>query len=129
MSEKIRVAIVGGGRTGAPLLEDFLKRPYIEVVGVADRNQDSPGAKLARERGIFCVMDADVLCAKADEIDLIIEVTGDPKVKPALKSAFQAQGNKKTIIVHDMVARLILSLSANSDELIATNHPDDEGIG
>lgn len=129
MTDKIRVAIVGGGRTGAPLLADFLKRPFVEVVGVADRDLDSPGCVMAREHGIFVVQHADVLAAKGSEIDLIIEVSGDPSVKKMLKDAFILQGNRETIIVHDVVARLILSLSANSDTLIQTYHPEDKGIG
>lgn len=125
----VSVAIVGGGRTGAPLLEALLGLPYIRVAGVADRDTDSPGATLAREHGIFYTPDADVLAAKADEIDLIIEVSGDPGVKPALKQAFRAQGNNDTIIVHDLVARLLLTLAEGSDTLAATLHPHDKGIG
>lgn len=127
--DKVRVAIVGGGRTGTPLLEDFLSRPFIEVVGVADADADSPGAKLAQQNGIFFTENADVLAAKGNDIDLLIEVSGDPAVKPALKDAFVAQGNRHTIIVHDLIARLIMSLSANSDTLIEAYHPGDMGIG
>ncbi|MGB4592290.1 MAG: Gfo/Idh/MocA family oxidoreductase [Coriobacteriia bacterium] len=129
MADKVRVAIVGGGRTGTPLLEDFLKRPFVEVVGVADKDTASAGAMLARERGIFFTENASVLAAKGADIDVIIEVSGDPAVKPALKDAFIAQGNKNTIIVHDMIARLILSLSSNADHLVETYHPEDRGIG
>ena len=127
--DKVRVAIVGGGRTGTPLLEDFLKRPFIEVVGVADADSDSAGAAIARQNGIFFTPDADVLAAKGNGIDLIIEVSGDPAVKPALKDAFMAQGNRHTLIVHDLIARLIMSLSADSDTLIEAYHPEDQGIG
>lgn len=127
--DKVRVAIVGGGRTGTPLLEDFLKRPFVEVIGLADMDLDSPGANLARENGIFVCQHADVLAAKGDELDVIIEVSGDPAVKPALKDAFVAQGNRTTVIVPDIVARLIMSLAADSDELIETYHPEDKGIG
>jgi len=127
--EKVRVAIVGGGRTGTPLLEDFLKRPFVEVVGLADKDLDSPGATLARAKGIFVCQYADVLAAKAHEIDVIIEVSGDPSVKAALKDAFMAQGNRKTVIVHDIVARMMLSIVADSDTLIETYHPEDLGVG
>lgn len=127
--DKVKVAIVGGGRTGTPLLEDFLKRPFVEVVGLADKDLDSPGAKLAREHGIFVCEYADVLAAKASEIDVIIEVSGDPSVKAALKDAFMAQGNRTTVIVHDVVARMILSIVGNSDTLVETYHPEDLGVG
>jgi len=127
--EKVRVAIVGGGRTGAPLLEKLSALPFIEVVGVADRDASSPGAKLAQERGLFFTEYASVLGAKSDEIDLIIEVSGDPSVKPDLKEAFRAQGNTETIIVHDLVARLIMTLASGEDELAPSFHPHDRGIG
>jgi predicted dinucleotide-utilizing enzyme len=125
----IKIAIVGGGRTGAPLLEALSALPYIDVVGVADRDADSTGARLAQERGIFFTEHASVLGAKADQIDLIVEVSGDPSVKPALKDAFRAQGNTETIIVHDLVARLLMTLATGADELVPSLHPNDRGIG
>lgn len=127
--DKVSVAIVGGGRTGTPLLKEFLQRPYIDVVGLADHDLDSPGAQLARQNGIFVCQYPDVLAAKGANLDIIIEVSGDPDVKQALKKAFIAQGNKRTVIVHDIVARLIISLAENSPTLVETYHPHDLGIG
>ncbi|MBN1192564.1 MAG: hypothetical protein JXA36_02555 [Coriobacteriia bacterium] len=126
---KVRIAIVGGGRTGAPLLEALSALPYIDVVGVADRDVESTGARFAQEHGIFFTEHASVLGAKASEIDLIIEVSGDLSVKPALKEAFRAQGNNETIIVHDLVARLLMTLATGADELVPSLHPYDRGIG
>ncbi|MCX8006743.1 MAG: Gfo/Idh/MocA family oxidoreductase [Coriobacteriia bacterium] len=128
-ADKVRVAVVGAGRTGAPLIEAFLQLPYVEVVGIADKNPECRGAQIARERGVFFTEYPDVLTAKGSEIDVIIEVTGDPSVKPALKRAFALQGNTTTIIVHDLVARLILSLATGADHLVETYHPHDRGIG
>ena len=129
MGDRIRVAVVGGGRAATPLIADMMKRPFIEIVGIADINPDSPGASLARENGIFFCEHASVLAAKSEEIDLVLELSGDPAVKPMLKDAFQAQGNRTTIIVQDLVARLILTLVENADELIPSVHPQDRGIG
>lgn len=127
--EKVRIAIVGGGRAGAPLLEALSALPYIEVIGVADRDPESTGARFALDHDIFYTENASVLGAKADDIDLIIEVSGDPSVKPALKDAFRAQGNTDTIIVHDLVARLLMTLATGADELVPGIHPHDKGIG
>lgn len=129
MAEKVRVAIVGGGRTATPLIMDFMTRPFVEIVGIADVKTDSPGAIIAREAGIFYTENADVLAAKGSEIDMIFDLTGDPKVKPILKDAFIAQGNRNTIIVQDLVARMIRSLVEDADELIESVHPQDRGIG
>ncbi len=127
--EKVRIAIVGGGRTGTPLLEALGALPYIDIIGVADRDPDSPGARFAQERGIFYTEYASVLGAKADEIDLIVEVSGDPTVKPELKEAFRAQSNTETIIVHDLIARLLMTLATGADTLAPSFHPHDRGIG
>lgn len=129
MAEKVRVAVVGGGRAGTPLIEDFIKRPYVEIVGVADVNPDSPGAALARENGIPYTADALEFCDPNEYVDIIVEVCGDPKVKRALKEAFVDQNNRHTIILHDMVARLMMSIIENSDTLKESVHPEDCGIG
>ncbi|MBE0476840.1 MAG: Gfo/Idh/MocA family oxidoreductase [Coriobacteriia bacterium] len=130
MSEdRVRVAIVGCGREGSALLVDFATRPFIDVMAVCDRDPDSPGAKKAAQFGIPFVTRLDDLVARSSEHDLIIEVTGNPDVKPHLKKALLEQGNDTTIIVHDLVARLILSLAADAHTLVPTMHPTDVGIG
>lgn len=130
MPDKIvRVAFVGGGRSAMPLLQDFLHRPFVRIVGVADVDPESPGAKLAREHGIFFTTDALIFATKGDEIDVLFEASGDPAVKRNLKAAFVAEGNRHTLIVHDLIARLMLSMSQDSDHLMKTYHPNDDGVG
>lgn len=127
--EKVKVAFVGGGRSAEPLLRDFLQRPFIEVVGLADVDPSSPGALIAKGRGIFFTTDALDFAPKCDEIDVLIELSGDERVKRRLKNAFVAEGNRHTIIVHDIVARMILSIAADSSTLLQTYHPGDVGVG
>jgi predicted homoserine dehydrogenase-like protein len=127
--EKVRIAVVGGGRTGTPLIEQLIRIPYVDLVGVADTNADSPGALLAKQEGVFFTTDALLFAAKGDEIDMLIEVSGDPSVKRRLKDAFINEGNRHTIIMHDLVARLMISMISESDTLLPSFHPDDEGIG
>ena len=127
--QKIRVAVVGGGRTGTPLIDDLLRRPFVELVGVADVDTDSPGSVLARDNGVFVTSDFEELASMGDGVDIIIEVSGDPEVKPKLKNAFVVQGNRTTIIMQDIVARLIMSIVADSDVLLESVHPEDRGIG
>ena len=52
-----------------------------------------------------------------------------PGRHPALKDAFRAQGNTETIIVHDLVARLLMTLATGAGELVPSIHPHDRGIG
>jgi predicted homoserine dehydrogenase-like protein len=127
--DMVRIAVVGGGRTGTPLLEEFIKTPFVEMIGVADVNPDCPGAQIARDNGIFFTTDALLFASKGDEIDLLIEVSGDPTVKRRLKDAFVAEGNRHTIIMHDLVARLMTSMIVKSDSLLPSFHPPDDGIG
>lgn len=129
MSAKVRIAVVGGGRMGTPLIMDFLTRPFVSLVGVADVNPESRGAQIAKTHGIFFCEDTSVLAQKGEEIDMIIDVSGDPDVKKSLKQAFIDSNNRSTIIVHDLTARLIMSLAADSSELVETYHPEDRGIG
>lgn len=129
MGDRVRIAVVGGGRTGTPLIEEFLKRPYARLVGVADVNPDSPGALIAKDNGVFFTTDAMLFAAKGDEIDLLIEVSGDATVKRRLKDAFIQEGNRHTIIMHDLIARLVMTMVSGADELKASVHPDDVGVG
>lgn len=127
--EKVRVAVVGGGRMGAPLIADLMSRPFVEFIAVCDVNIESRGATLARDNGIFVTGDVQELAAMGEDIDIIIEVSGDPEVKPQLKNAFILSGNRSTIIMHDLIARMMLSIMGDAEDLVATVHPDDRGIG
>lgn len=127
--EQVRVAFVGGGRSAMPLLKDFLRRPFITVVGVADVDATSPGAVLATSRGIFFTTDALEFVAKGDKIDVLLELSGDQRVKRRLKNGFMAEGNRHTVIVHDIIARMMLSISQGSPTLVETYHPEDDGVG
>ena len=129
MGDIVRIAVVGGGRTGAPLIEEFLKLPYVRLVGVSDVDPHSPGARLAKDNGVFFTTDALLFGAKGDEIDLLIEVSGDATVKRRLKDAFIQEGNRHTIIMHDLIARLVMTMVSGADELMASVHPDDVGVG
>lgn len=129
MGEKVRIAVVGGGRTGAPLIEEFIKLPYVDLVGVADVDSQSPGAQIAEAAGVFFTTDALLFAAKGDEIDLLIEVSGDPEIKRRLKDAFIQEGNRHTIIMHDLIARLMMTMVAGEDELRESLHPYDVGVG
>lgn len=129
MGERVSIAVIGGGRMGTPLVMDFLTRPFVDLVGVVDKNPDSRGAQIAKQHDIFFCTDVSELAQDAENIDMVIDVSGDPQVKKSLKEAFVASGNRTTIIVHDITARLIMSLAADSSELIETVHPEDQGIG
>jgi hypothetical protein len=129
MGDTVRIVVIGGGRTGAPLIEDLLRRPYVDLVGVADVDPASPGALLAKANGVFFTVDAMEFATNGHKIDLLIEVSGDATVKRRLKDAFIKEGNRHTIIMHDLIARLVMTMASGADELVASVHPDDVGVG
>lgn len=76
----LRVAIVGGGKRSSELLEMVaLGELKTEVIGVADIDQNAPGIKLAKEKGIYTTSDYKEFY-KLEGLDLIIELTGDQRI-------------------------------------------------
>jgi len=77
------VAIIGGGRGGKALLEIFAQDTLARIIGLAEIKPRTSGTKLA---GLLCVPVLrdyrDLL--KLKNLDLIIDVTGNPKVGQAL---------------------------------------------
>lgn len=53
-------------------------------------------------------------------IDILIDVTGVPKVRDLLRAHFQGTDNHHTIIMHELIAVLMMSLSKN--ELVSSKH-------
>lgn len=118
--QKIRIGVIGAGETGTPLLKQLLDASFVEVVGVADLNQDMPGIKLARERGIKTTADFMDIAKLGNGVDILIDVTGVAKVREQLREFFQQSGNHHTIIMHELIAVLMMSLSKN--ELVTSKH-------
>jgi two-component system, NtrC family, sensor kinase len=82
-SQTIRVIILGGGKGGTALLELFTRSPDLEIVGVADRNPEAQGLRLAKNLGIPTTTDALAMIAEG-RADVIVDVTGDPMLVPRL---------------------------------------------
>lgn len=118
--QKIRIGLIGAGETGTPLLTQLLNASFVEVVGVADLNDAMPGIQLARSRGIQTTNDFMDIASLGNSLDILIDVTGVPAVREKLRSFFQESGNHHTIIMHEMIAILMMSLSQN--KLVSTKH-------
>lgn len=121
--------MIGAGRTGTPLLKELLKYHYIKVVGVADRKEGVAGVKMAAKKGIYTTTDPMAMLQKKKGIDILIDVRGDRKLKKTIKDFFTKSRNTKTIIMHDLIARLFISVSTKKSSLIPGFHPKDVGIG
>ncbi|MFK7160684.1 hypothetical protein V6U78_06500 [Marinospirillum sp. MEB164] len=129
MSARLSIALIGAGRTGTPLLKDLMQYDYIQVLGVADIDSESPGMRLARDQGVACFTEPMELVKAVGEVDILVEVSGDPELKAKIKTHYEQTANRKTLIMHDLIARLIISLCDRSPTLVPSFHPEDQGIG
>jgi glyceraldehyde-3-phosphate dehydrogenase/erythrose-4-phosphate dehydrogenase len=118
--DKIRIAIIGAGETGTPLLRQLLEARFIDVVGLADLRDDQPGMELAKARGIRTTDDFMDFAHLGNEVDIVIDVTGVAKVRDTLRQHYQRSGNTHTIIMHELIAVLLMSLSQG--RLVGTKH-------
>ena len=78
-----RVAIIGAGAGGSALLSILARDPLVRIVGIAEINPQAPGLRLARRYGIPIVSDYKELLG-SEEIDLVIDVTGNSEVEKTL---------------------------------------------
>src|ERR687897_2913025 len=122
MPHKIRIAIVGAGETGAPLLEQLLSADFVKVVGITDLNPDAPGMVLAQSHGVKTYNDFLELARIGEDIDIFIDVTGVHKVRDALRHYMQESDNHHTVIMHELIAVLLVSLSKG--KLVKFKHDD-----
>jgi FlaA1/EpsC-like NDP-sugar epimerase len=118
--ETIRIILIGAGETGTPLLRQLLAAPFVKVVGVADLDDQMPGIKLAREHHVPTSSDFMTLVRLGDAVDIIIDVTGVGKVREQLREYMQSSGNRHTIIMHELIAVLLMSLSQG--KLVSMKH-------
>ena len=77
---EIRIGIVGGGKGGRALLDVLLHLPAAQVVGITDKDPKATGLQFAQEFQIPVVSDPVSLISR-DDLDLIIDVTGDPSME------------------------------------------------
>ncbi len=118
--EKIRIVLIGAGETGSPLLRQLLAASFVEILGVADLDQSMPGIALAREHGVATTTDYMTLIGPGSEVDIIIDVTGVAKVRDHLRHYLHDSGNHHTVIMHELIAVLLMSLSQG--KLVAMKH-------
>jgi len=81
---RIRVIILGGGKGGRAFLDLFLHLPHIHIVGIADTNPLALGLAKANQLHIPVSSNCAQLLAQED-VDLIVDVTGDPEVSRLLQ--------------------------------------------
>jgi len=110
--EQIRVIILGAGKGGAALLDLFLQLPHIQIVGIADTNPLAPGLHKAKQSNIPVSTNCVPLMAQKD-VDLIIDVTGNPEISEQLHQ----RRNPATEILDGTTAKLFLDIIGYGKQL------------
>ncbi|WP_237651562.1 oxidoreductase [Beggiatoa leptomitoformis] len=121
---QISIAIIGAGETGTPLLTQLSASDFINILAVADVNDNAAGMRFAREKGIKTTNDLIEVANMGEAIDIIIEVTGKNEVRDQLRQALYKTGNNHTVIMHEIIAILLMSLSQG--QLVQIKH--EEGL-
>lgn len=122
-TEKFTIAVIGGGHAGLELLNKLFTADFIDIVGVVDKNAEAPGMLLAKEHRVPTTTDMQDLLENSAQIDIIIDVTGVKAVRDALRTHMQESGNYHTIIMHERISALLLSLF--NGEMVTTKASDD----
>jgi methyl-accepting chemotaxis protein len=75
----IKVGIIGGGKGGTAILNEIKDLEDVFIMGIADVDEKASGIILAKSLGIKTFKNCvDLL--NIPEVELIVEVTGNPKV-------------------------------------------------
>ncbi|MBU8879317.1 sigma 54-interacting transcriptional regulator [Bacillus sp. FJAT-29790] len=106
------VMIVGAGKGGTAILKIMKETAMLEVIAVVDRNPEAPGLLMAKEEGILTGTDWRQLIKQ--DIDIIVEVTGDKDVFFELRDAM----GKNAVLIPGSVAFLIAGLIEEKEDLI-----------
>jgi signal transduction histidine kinase len=80
----IRIVVIGGGETGAALLEFFARELRFEVMGIVDHDSQAPGLSLARHLGIPVGSEIHDLPLRASP-DVVVNATHDASLDEILR--------------------------------------------
>lgn len=122
-TEHFKIAVIGAGHAGIELLQRLLDAEFVDIVGVADTKENAPGMELARAHQVPTTTDMNTLLEHSSQLDIIIDVTGVKAVRDALRQHMQESGNYHTVIMHERISALLLSLF--NGEMVETKASDD----
>lgn len=105
------VGIIGAGQAAMEMLSQLASADFVNIIGIADINENAPGIELAREHNIpTTTVMADILEA-GEQLDILIDVTGVKAVRDSLRQHMQESGNNHTVIMHERISALLVSLA------------------
>ena len=122
MSDKISIAIIGGGETGTSLMKSLLKYEFIEIVAIADLNKESSGFQFAKESGIKAVADLSDIIKMGNKVDIIADAVGKKEIRIALRYELKTARNDHTVIIPELIVLTMIAMSNNSREIPRSKH-------
>ena len=108
----IRIGVVGAGKGGRALLDVFLHLPDAQLVGITDKDLGATGLQFAQEFEIPVVPDPMDLIGR-DDLDLIIDVTGDP----AMEALIAENKHERTQVLGGAASKLLWLLIQREREM------------
>lgn len=122
-TDKFKIAVIGAGNAGLELLDRLFRAEFVDVLGVADTNPQATGILLAKEHNVPVTTNMYDLLEDSSQIDILIDVTGVKSVRDALRTHMQESGNYHTVIMHERISALLLSLF--NGHLVTTKASDE----
>ncbi|MDF0727356.1 sigma 54-interacting transcriptional regulator [Cytobacillus sp. S13-E01] len=108
-----KVMIVGAGKGGTAILTILQETEMMEVVAIVDVNKSAPGLVIARKLNIKTGNDWRLYLS--DEIDIVVEATGDEQVFREIRE----KRSKSTVIIPGSVAHITAKLMEEKEVLIS----------
>ncbi|NLW06749.1 MAG: Gfo/Idh/MocA family oxidoreductase [Clostridia bacterium] len=110
-----RIAIIGGGKGGAAILQAIHSLDGVIVIGLADTNPDAPGVLLAHKLGVPVFNDFRQLVSNSD-LEVIIEATGNDKIPEQIAQIKHPQAT----LIDAHAAKLMMNLVENREKMLNT---------
>ncbi|MDQ0269380.1 sigma-54 interaction domain-containing protein [Cytobacillus purgationiresistens] len=108
-----KVVIIGAGTGGTAIFKLLKEATMLQVEAMVDKYEQAPGLALAKKEGIRTGSDWRLFLT--EEIDIIIEVTGDESVCKEIRAVL----NDRVIFIPGSVAYLMAKLLEQKEDLIA----------
>jgi len=118
------VGIIGAGQAATELLNQLANAEFVDIVGIADLNTEAPGILLAEKHGINTTTDMKNILELGESLDIIIDVTGVHVVREKLRQHMVESNNRHTVIMHERIAALMVSLARG--QLVDMKASDDD---
>ena len=124
MTEDINVALVGLGRIGSQFATSLARQidqraKAINIVAVAEQDPNSETAQMFADDDVPVYTDAAEIVELSDEVDIIFDLTGVPSVPQDLRDSLEMTGNRHTVVVPEVVARLLWEFLEEGVPLLA----------